>query len=226
MRTVAEFQIQYLRQVSPQGRPLDDLPAFAADDQELLKMTRAGGEFSQAQTALAAKFRLFEFGRWPVSITGSSFNLFAERFTERNFFGFEHPASWYQSLNPAYIIIFAPFFSWFWIALAKRNLEPSIPGKFALAMFQIALGFAIGAVLGLLPWQAADPDASVLGFNLAWFLVLGALVVIRCSLATRTSLRSVAARLFGLPCLPSPGSPTCITSWTAPTPWPASRPSK
>lgn len=30
-------------------------------DQELLKMTRAGGEFSQAQTALAAKFRLVRY---------------------------------------------------------------------------------------------------------------------------------------------------------------------
>ena len=30
-------------------------------DQELLKMTRAGGEFSQAQTALAAKFRMVRY---------------------------------------------------------------------------------------------------------------------------------------------------------------------
>jgi flagellar basal-body rod protein FlgB len=30
-------------------------------DQELLKMTRAGGEFTQAQTALAAKFRLVRY---------------------------------------------------------------------------------------------------------------------------------------------------------------------
>ena len=41
MRTVAEFQIQYLRQLSPQGRPLDELPAFAQDNNELLKMFAA-----------------------------------------------------------------------------------------------------------------------------------------------------------------------------------------
>ena len=41
MRTVAEFQIQYLRYLDPQGRPLGDLPAFANDDAELLKMYRA-----------------------------------------------------------------------------------------------------------------------------------------------------------------------------------------
>ncbi|MDX1455409.1 MAG: peptide MFS transporter [Gammaproteobacteria bacterium] len=74
---------------------------------------------------------------------GSSFNLFAERFTQREFFGFEHPAGWYQSLNAAFILIFAPFFAWFWVALARRNWEPSIPGKFALAMFQLGLGFLV-----------------------------------------------------------------------------------
>jgi 2-oxoisovalerate dehydrogenase E1 component alpha subunit len=41
VRTVAEFQIQYLRSLSPQGRPLGELPAFAADNEELLKMYAA-----------------------------------------------------------------------------------------------------------------------------------------------------------------------------------------
>lgn len=41
MRTVAEFQIQYLRYVSPQGRPVGELPAFAADNDELLRMYAA-----------------------------------------------------------------------------------------------------------------------------------------------------------------------------------------
>lgn len=74
---------------------------------------------------------------------GSSFNLFAERFTQREFFGWEHPAGWYQSLNAMFIIILAPFFAWFWVALARRNWEPSIPGKFALAMVQLGLGFLV-----------------------------------------------------------------------------------
>ncbi|MGH8177625.1 MAG: pyruvate dehydrogenase (acetyl-transferring) E1 component subunit alpha [Steroidobacter sp.] len=38
METVAEFQIQYLRRVNPQGRPVGELPDFAADDDELLRM--------------------------------------------------------------------------------------------------------------------------------------------------------------------------------------------
>jgi pyruvate dehydrogenase E1 component alpha subunit len=38
---VAEFQIQYLRYLNPQGRPIEELPAFAQDNEELLKMFAA-----------------------------------------------------------------------------------------------------------------------------------------------------------------------------------------
>src|SRR6202167_1428585 len=57
---------------------------------------------------------------------GSSLNLFAERYTDRNIGGhFVIPAGWFQSLNPAFVIIFAPVVAWSWIALAKRHLNPS-----------------------------------------------------------------------------------------------------
>ena len=38
----------------------------------------------------------------------SSLNLFAERLTDRNVFGWEAPASWLQSINPLFIITLAP----------------------------------------------------------------------------------------------------------------------
>ena len=41
MNRVAEFQIEYLRYVSPQGRPVGELPSFANDDAELLRMFAA-----------------------------------------------------------------------------------------------------------------------------------------------------------------------------------------
>ncbi|MDG2088029.1 MAG: peptide MFS transporter [Arenicellaceae bacterium] len=76
-------------------------------------------------------------------LAGSSLNLFAERYTRREFGGFEIPAGWFQSLNAVFIITLAPFFSWLWVWLAKRNLNPSHPVKFALGLFQLGLGFAI-----------------------------------------------------------------------------------
>lgn len=78
---------------------------------------------------------------------GSSLNLFAERYTDRTL-GWLHfvvPTGWFQSLNPAYIIIFAPAFAWAWVALAKRNLNPSAPAKFAIGVILMGSGFLIMA---------------------------------------------------------------------------------
>jgi proton-dependent oligopeptide transporter, POT family len=74
---------------------------------------------------------------------GSSLNLFAERYTNRGIGGGELPAAWLQSVNSLFIIIFAPLFSWLWVALAKRNLDPSMPGKFAWGLILMALGFLV-----------------------------------------------------------------------------------
>lgn len=73
---------------------------------------------------------------------GSSLNLFAERYTDRMIGGWEMPASFLQSVNPLFIIILSPVFGWFWIQLAKRNLNPSIPLKFAFGLIFLGLGFA------------------------------------------------------------------------------------
>lgn len=76
---------------------------------------------------------------------GSSFNLFAERYTIRDVLGFEVPAAWYQALGPIFIIGLAPVFAWLWVWLARRNLDPSIPVKFAFGLLFLALGFVVMA---------------------------------------------------------------------------------
>ncbi|MBN11384.1 MAG: MFS transporter [Opitutaceae bacterium] len=77
---------------------------------------------------------------------GSSLNLFADRYTDRMVFGFEIPASWFQSLNPFYIVVLAPVFAAVWVKLAKRQLDPSMPGKFAIGLLILGLGFLVMVV--------------------------------------------------------------------------------
>ncbi|GJL92318.1 hypothetical protein [Hyphococcus sp.] len=48
----------------------------AANGAALALIAAEDSDFDAENHPFAAKFRLFEFGRWPVSITGSSFNLF------------------------------------------------------------------------------------------------------------------------------------------------------
>ena len=60
------------------------------------------------------------------------------RVAERNQ---EIPASWFQSINPVYILIFGLVFTALWGFLGKRGMEPSTPVKFALGLLQLGLGF-------------------------------------------------------------------------------------
>jgi POT family proton-dependent oligopeptide transporter len=76
---------------------------------------------------------------------GSSLNIFAERYTDRDIFGWTMPASWLQSVNPIFIILLAPAFAALWINLGRRNLNPSVPVKFGLGLIQLGLGFAVMA---------------------------------------------------------------------------------
>ena len=73
----------------------------------------------------------------------TSLNLFARDFTDRQLGGFTIPATWFQSVNPLMIIIFAPIFAGLWVGMAKRGLDLSSPTKFALGLFLAGLGFVI-----------------------------------------------------------------------------------
>ncbi|MGB2742310.1 MAG: peptide MFS transporter [Cognaticolwellia sp.] len=72
---------------------------------------------------------------------GGLFNIYASQFTDRNLFGFEVPATWFQSLNAMFIIILAPFIASVWVNMGSK--EPTSPKKFALAMIFLALGFFV-----------------------------------------------------------------------------------
>jgi POT family proton-dependent oligopeptide transporter len=84
---------------------------------------------------------------------GSSMNLFTQRYVDRTLAGFEIPAGWMQSVPPLFVIAFAPLFSAIWVGLARRNLNPAAPLKFAIGLLLMGLGFlfmvkAAGIVAG------------------------------------------------------------------------------
>jgi POT family proton-dependent oligopeptide transporter len=68
---------------------------------------------------------------------------FAERFTYRQRFGTEIPTGWFQSINPVFVILFAPVFSWLWLALARRGCFPSVAAKFASGLLLLGCGFVV-----------------------------------------------------------------------------------
>ena len=85
---------------------------------------------------------------------GSSLTLFTDRNVAMGEF---FTAGMFQSLNPLFIIMFAPLFAWLWVKLADRGREPSTPMKFGLGILQVGLGFAV-LILGA---SMADSDGKV-----------------------------------------------------------------
>jgi POT family proton-dependent oligopeptide transporter len=79
---------------------------------------------------------------------GSSFTLFADRFTNRAVFGHEFPTGWYQIFNAGFLILLAPVFAWMWIKMGNR--QPSSPAKFSFGLLFVGLGAALLVIASLL----------------------------------------------------------------------------
>ena len=106
----------------------------------------AGGLDALERKRVTAIFVLFIFSAlfWSgFEQAGSSLNLMAERRTDLNILGWDMPAGFLQSVNAGFIILLAPVFAWIWVALSRRNREPSSPAKFTLGLVFLGLGFAV-----------------------------------------------------------------------------------
>ncbi len=98
---------------------------------------------------LLAFFVIFFWGAFEQA--GASLTIFADRQTDRHIFGWEMPASYFQSVNALAILMLAPLFSSIWLRLGNRGKEPSSPKKMAIGLALISFGYAViaYAVYGL-----------------------------------------------------------------------------
>ncbi len=80
---------------------------------------------------------------------GSTMNLYTDKYINKVVGGWEIPTSWFQSINPIYVVALAPLFSMFWMWLNKVKRNPSTPMKMAIGMVILGSGFLfmVGAVL-------------------------------------------------------------------------------
>lgn len=127
---------------------------------------------------------------------GSSLTLFTDRNVAMGDF---LTAGMFQSINPFFIIVFAPVFAWLWVKLAARGREPTTPAKFALGIFQVGLGFAV-LVYGA---SLAGPDGKVSVIWLALmylFHTTGELCLspVGLSMVTKLSVQRVAGMMMGV----------------------------
>jgi POT family proton-dependent oligopeptide transporter len=125
---------------------------------------------------------------------GSSLALFADQNTRLEVFGFSFPSSWFQSVQPIFVITLAPIFAWIWVRLGPR--DPSVPAKLALGVLFMGLAFLILVPAGAMA-QSGGVRVS------PWWLVasygiseLGELCLYPVGLSAVTKLSPV--RILGL----------------------------
>ncbi len=129
---------------------------------------------------------------------GSSLNLFADRFTANTLLGFEFPSTWYQALNPLYIIAFAPLFAVAWVRLGKK--QPSSPMKFTLGLYGVGAGFLVmvwAAMLSNDGESMVSPMWLILTYLLHTFGEL-CLSPVGLSAMTKLAPKKIAGQIMGV----------------------------
>ena len=99
---------------------------------------------------------------------GSSLSLYADKFIDRSIGSWEMPASWFQSINPLFIVLLAPLFSWLWKSLSLSGKEPSIVMKMGSGMVLLGVGFLF--MVGAVSERGGSEDAAVKAS--IWWIVL------------------------------------------------------
>src|SRR2546430_3208326 len=135
--------VQYVvgrRRLQPAIDRLTARPAPAAT------ATRAPGEPLTAQdlrriVAVLVFFLFASFFWGAYEQAGSTLNLFADRYVHLELLGIKLYASWFVSIQAAFVILLSPVFAWLWVKLGPR--QPSSPAKFALALLFVGLAFVL-----------------------------------------------------------------------------------
>jgi len=109
--------------------------------------------------------------------TGASFNLFAERYTDRHIFGWDMPASWLQAVDPLFVILFAPVFAALWIALGRRGRDFNAAAKFGAGLILLAWAFLVMYCAAQYNARRPDGAAHLAGADLPAALLRGAVPV-------------------------------------------------
>ncbi|MEU6212550.1 peptide MFS transporter [Streptomyces sp. NPDC051815] len=73
---------------------------------------------------------------------GSTLSLFADNSTG-SIFGWTPSTTWYQALNPLFVMALAPVFAWLWLWLSRKNQEPNTIVKFAMGLVLVGASFFI-----------------------------------------------------------------------------------
>lgn len=130
---------------------------------------------------------------------GNTIQLFADQSTDWHVFGWEMPSTWFQSLNPLFIFIFAPVLTKIWLYQNKKKKEPTSVAKMAIGSVLLGLGFVplMYVVHGLSP-EAKISFLWLTGGTLMYTIGELYLSPIGLSLVTKVSPARLVSMMMGM----------------------------
>ncbi|HEY2811525.1 MAG TPA: peptide MFS transporter [Rhabdochlamydiaceae bacterium] len=133
---------------------------------------------------------------------GSSMNLFALRFTNRGFFGFNMPPTWLLASESLYLILLAFPLACLYVYLTKKKCNPTPQAKSAYSLFSMGICFLIMTIgARAIPSGAASAMVNPFYLFIAYaFMALGEMLIapIGLSLVTHLSPHRFTAFLIGV----------------------------
>src|SRR3989440_10066774 len=132
------------RSLEPAIERLAARPTPAAVSRGLATGLRSGGFTAADWTRMPAVVVFFSFASlfWGAyEQAGSTLALFADRYVHLELLGTKLYASWFVSVQAAFVILLSPVFAWLWVKLGPQ--QPSSPAKFALALVFVGLAFVL-----------------------------------------------------------------------------------
>jgi proton-dependent oligopeptide transporter, POT family len=105
------------------------------------KLTKADKKRTVAVLILACFVIFFWAG---FEQAGTSLTLYTRDFIDRTIGNYEVPVSWFQSLNPVFIVILAPILSGIWLKLSRtKRGDINTTTKMSMGMVLLGIGFII-----------------------------------------------------------------------------------
>ncbi|MGA9523335.1 MAG: peptide MFS transporter [Myxococcaceae bacterium] len=160
---------------------------------------------------ILAAFSMFFWAAFEQA--GGLMNLYTDQKVDRVVGSFEVPTTWFQSVNPLIILLLAPVFASLWVALGKKNRDPSSPVKFAVGLILLAGGFVM--MMFASQQSEAVGKASLYWVLLAYlFHTMGELCLspVGLSMVTKLAPQRMVSLMMGVWLLSSAGA-NYVAGW-------------
>ncbi|MFR9676645.1 peptide MFS transporter [Streptomyces sp. TR06-5] len=130
--------------------------------------------------------------------SGSTLTVFAKESTSSTLFGLAFPESWFQSLNPLFVMALAPVLAALWVKLGRRN--PTTTTKFGMGLTGIGLSFGL-MMLAMGVVAASDEKASPLWLATVYLIMTVSelcLSPVGLSVSTKLAPEKYSSQVMGL----------------------------